>query len=171
MFDFFINIFVWIEELSFSTFMRESSSLLGFPVFLYLHTLGMSIVAGGAMIISLALLGLWPKGAPLKPLDRFYPVVYFGFWLEAVTGTAMFMKDASTYGRNPDFYWKLLCVAVGIWLLAVLRKRVFQNPQVDSVPVTSQARLMAGGVIVCWFAAIVTGRLIAYLNPIPGFFF
>jgi uncharacterized membrane protein len=170
MYDFFMSIFLWIEGLSFSIFMRESSSLLAFPIFLYLHTLGMSIVAGGAAVISFALLGMWPKDASLKPLDRFYPVVYFGFWLEAVTGLAMFMKDASTYGRNPDFYWKLLCVALGVWLLAVLRKRVFKDPALDTGPVSAQARLMAGGVIACWFAAIVTGRLIAYLNPIPGFF-
>ena len=170
MYDFFITIFVWIEGLTFSTFMRESSSLLGFPIFLYLHTLGMAIVAGGAAIISFGVLGMWPRSAPLKPLERLYPVVYFGFWLEVVTGVSMFMKDASTYGRNPDFYWKLACVAGGVALLAVIRKRVFQDPQIDSGPLPAQAKLMAGGVIVCWFAAIVTGRLIAYLNPIPGFF-
>ena len=170
MYDFFLNIFVWIEGLTFSTFLRESSSLLSFPIFLYLHTLGMSIVAGGAAIVSFALLGMRPKTAPLKPLEKLYPVIYFGFWLEVVTGLSMFMKDASTYGRNPDFYWKLLCVAGGVTLLAVLRKRVFQDPAVDSGPVSAQAKLMAGGVLVCWFAAIVTGRLIAYLNPIPGFF-
>jgi hypothetical protein len=171
MYDFFINFFVWVEGLSFSVFMRESSSLLGFPIFLYLHTLGMSIVAGGAAIISFALLGMWPTGVPIKPLERMYPVVYFGFWLEVVTGISMFMKDASTYGRNPDFYWKLAFVAGGVALLALIRKRVFQSPQIDKEPVTGQAKVFAWGVIACWFLAIVTGRLIAYLNPIPGFFF
>ena len=170
MYETILNFFLWIEGFSFSIFMRESTSLLGFPIFLYLHTLGMSIVAGGAAIISFAVLGMRPSNAPLKPLERMYPVVYFGFWLEAVTGVSMFMKDASTYGRNPDFYWKLLCVAIGVALLVVLRRRIFQDPQIDTVPVPPQAKLMAGGIIVCWLAAIVTGRLIAYLNPIPGLF-
>ncbi len=170
MYDFFINIFLWIEGLAFSTFLREGSSLMGFPLFLYLHTLGMAVVAGGAAIVSFGVLGLWPKGAPLKPLEKIYPVIYAGFWLEMVTGVSMFMKDASTYGRNPDFYWKLAFVAGGVVLLRIIRTRVLQSDAPEGSLVTGQARLLAGGVIACWFLAIVTGRLIAYLNPIPGFF-
>ena len=168
--DLLIRWFVWIEGLGFSTFIRESSSVFAFPGFLFLHTLGIALVAGGAMIVCFALLGLWPRTSPIAPLERLFPVIWAGFWLEIVTGVSMFMKDASSYGRNPDLYWKLLFIAVAMGLLAVLRRRVFRDPAVDTRPVPFRARLLAGGVLACWLAVIITGRLLAYLNPLPVFF-
>jgi hypothetical protein len=158
---------LWIEELPFSVWMRESSSLWAFPLFLYLHTLGMSIVAGGATIICLALLGVWPKTAPIKPLERFYPLLWLGFGIDAVTGVSIFMKDAGTYGRNPDFYAKLVFVFAGVALLAVIRKRVFQDPRLVGGVVPPHAKALAWASLVCWLAAIIGGRLIAYLQPLP----
>ena len=35
----------WLESLSFSTWVRESPRLIAFPALLFVHTLGMSIVA------------------------------------------------------------------------------------------------------------------------------
>lgn len=165
-----IDVFLWIEGLSFSTWMRESGSLWSFPMFLYVHTLGMSIVAGSAAIVNFALLGLWPKTVPIKPLERFYPLIWLGFGINAMTGLSMFAKDASTYGRNPDFYVKLVFVFAGVTLLAVMRKRVFHDPQLDSGSVPRQAKVLAWASLLCWFAAIIAGRLIAYLQPIPGIF-
>lgn len=66
-----IDFLIWVENLQFSVFLRESNSLLSFPIFLYVHTLGMAILAGGAAIVCFALIGVWPTGAPLKPLERF----------------------------------------------------------------------------------------------------
>jgi len=53
------DLFTWLESLPLSTFIRQSNSLWAFPMFLFAHTLGMSIVAGGASMIDLALLGCW----------------------------------------------------------------------------------------------------------------
>jgi hypothetical protein len=158
---------VWVESLSFSAWMRESPSLFAFPMFLFLHTLGMSVVAGGSAVISFALLGMWPR-LPRHDLHRIFPVLLVGFWLNAITGTAIFMKDASTYGRNPDFYIKLVFVAAGMVLLFAIRKRVFGDPALDSSPVAGRAKMLAWASLVCWFAAIVSGRLIAYVGPVAG---
>ena len=165
-----IDFFVWVEELSFSAWMRESSSLWSFPGFLYLHTLGMGIFGGSALIICLGLLGVWPKRAPVRPLEKFYPLLWLGLGIETITGVSMFMKDASTYGRNPDFYVKLFFVVLGLLLLIRMRSKVFQNPQLDNGPVPPQAKALAWASLVCWFLVIVTGRLIAYLQPVPGVF-
>jgi hypothetical protein len=162
------DFFLWLEALAFPTFMRESGSIWAFPMFLFLHTLGMSIVAGGATIINFAILGLWPKSAPVKPLERFYPIMWAGFWLNLITGVSMFTKDASIYGNNEDFYIKLVFVAVGVWLLFAMRKRVFQNPQLDNGPTPGRGLAVAS--LLCWFGAIIAGRLIAYVGPVPGLF-
>ncbi len=165
-----VMFFAWLEGLPLSTFIRESNSLLAFPFFLFLHTLGIGITVGGTAVISGALLGVWPRRSPLKPLERLYPLVYTGFWLEIVTGIVMFMNDATVYGRNPDLYWKLAFVAGAMVLLAAMRRTVFGDPRLDAGPVPARARLLAAASLVCWFVVIVTGRLIAYLNPQPVFF-
>jgi hypothetical protein len=157
----------WLESLSYSTWVRESPSLWAFPALLFVHTLGMSLVAGGSTVISMALLGLWPKTA-LKPLERLFPVIWFGFWINLFTGVSIFLKDASIYGRNYDLYVKLVFVAAGVWLLGVTRKQVFGDPSLDVAPVSSRAKTLAWASLVCWFCAIVSGRLIAYVGPVPG---
>ena len=64
----------------YAQWVRESPSLLAFPSLLFIHTLGMALVAGGSAVISMALLGLWPRTA-IKPLERLYPVMWCGFWI------------------------------------------------------------------------------------------
>jgi hypothetical protein len=157
----------WVEQLSYSSWVRESPSLLAFPLFLFVHTLGMALVAGGSAIISFALLGLWPK-SPLSPLAKLFPVLWFGFWINLFTGVSIFMKDASAYGRNTDLYVKLVFVAIGLWLMTVIRKQVFGDPDLDRKPVSSRAKMLAWASLLSWFGAIIAGRLIAYVGPVPG---
>jgi hypothetical protein len=159
--------FEWLETLSFSAWVRESGSLWAFPMFLFSHTLGMAMVAGGATLISMALLGVWPK-APIKPMEKFYPLMWGGFYVNAFTGVALFCADATTRAINPDFWVKLVFVAIGVWAMARMRKVVFADPMLDKGPVSSQAKMLAWVSIICWFGAICAGRLIAYVGPVAG---
>lgn len=162
-----MQLMLWVEGLSYSTWVRESNSIWAFPMFLFAHTLGMSIVAGGSTVISLALLGLWPRTS-LRPLERLYPYLLAGFALNAFTGISIFMKDASVYSRNVDFYVKLVFIVLGMWLLFRIRKQVFSDPDLDNHAVTPGVRRLAWASLVCWFAAIIAGRLIAYVGPVAG---
>ena len=157
----------WLEELSFSRWLNESPDVWGYPMFLFMHTLGMSVVAGGSAIVNLAILGIWRR-APLRPLARLFPVLLWGFVVNAVTGVSIFLKDATSYGRNVDFYVKLLFVLAGMWILLRLRRRIFVDPHLDTAPLPPGARLLAWSSLVCWLGAIVCGRLIAYLGPVAG---
>ena len=158
------SLFNWLEALPISTFIRESNTLWAFPMFLFAHTLGMSIVAGGSSLIDLALLGFWPRALPVKPLERLYPVMWFGFWINLVTGSALLIADASTRLTNPDFYAKMAFVIIGTWVLYVMRTRVFGHPELDVAPVPRNAKVLAWVSLACWFGAILTGRLIAYTS-------
>jgi len=159
--------FEWLETLPFSLWIRESGSLWAFPMFLFAHTLGMSIVAGGSTFISFALLGLWPRG-PIKPLERLYPIMWWGFGINLFTGVGLFCADATTRAINLDFWVKLVFVAVGVYVMVRTRKTVFGNPALDSGPLPASARTLAYASLVCWFGAIVAGRLIAYVGPVAG---
>ena len=160
----FLNL---LEQLPFSIWVRESSSIWAFPTFLVLHTIGMSIVAGLSTMLDLALLGFWPK-APVKPLERLYPLMWVGFGINAVTGTVLLIADAVTKLTNWDFYIKMVFVFVGMGVLYVMRKKVFDDPQLDQGPVPASAKRLAWTSLVCWFGAITAGRLLAYVGPVSG---
>lgn len=156
-----------IEQTRASIWIRESSSVWAFPMFLFLHTLGMSIVAGCSAIISLVLLGLWPKTA-VKPLERLYPLIWAGFWLNAITGLVLLYGDAVSKLTNWDFYVKMGFVFAGTFVIYSMRKKVFGDPQLDHAPVSGSAKSLAWASLVCWFCAITAGRLLAYLGPVAG---
>ena len=138
-----------------------------FPALLFVHTLGMSLVAGGAAVISMALLGFWPR-TPLKPLERLYPVMWFGFAINLFTGVSIFLKDASIYGRNYDLYVKLVFVAAGVALLASCASRSSAIRISTPARCPARAKTLAWASLACWFCAIVAGRLIAYVGSRPG---
>jgi hypothetical protein len=163
-----LEFFKSLEQLPISLWVRESGSVWSFPTILLLHTLGMSIVAGGSAIMDLVLLGFWPLKAPVKPLEKYFPLIWAGFWLNLVTGSLMLMADASAKLMNPDFYVKMAFIAAGLVVLYVMRKKVFGDPQLDQVPLSRTAKSLAWASLICWFAAITAGRLLAYVGPASG---
>jgi hypothetical protein len=157
-----------IEEMGYSTWIRESGSLWAFPMYLFMHTLGMAVMVGGATMISFALLGLWPRRAPIRPLVKLYPFMWTAFFVNLFTGVSIFMKDANSYGRNTDFYVKLVFVITGVVLMRIMQKSVMTDAQLDSGVVPARSRRLAVASLLCWFCAIIAGRLIAYVGPVPG---
>ena len=116
---------------------------------------------------SFACLGLWPT-APIKPLEKLYPVMWLGFGINLFTGVGLFCADATTRAVNLDFWVKLVFVAIGVWVMVRMRKTVFASPALDHGPVPSSMKTLAWLSLVCWFGAICAGRLIAYVGPVAG---
>ena len=151
-----------IEQLSFLAWVRESGSIWGYPSILFLHTVGMAIVAGLNGAIDLRLLG-FASQTPIQPLDRLYPVMWSGFWLSAASGTILLLADASTKLTNPDFFVKMGLVAVAMVIAAKLRSGV-----VRTSAASSNGKLLAGISLFCWVGVVTAGRLLAYVGPISG---
>ncbi len=156
-----------LEQMPFSIWVRESSSIWAFPTFLVVHTIGMSIVAGLSAMISLAVLGFWPH-IPLRPLERLYPMIWIGFWINAATGTVLLIADATTKLTNWDFGVKMAFVFAGVYLITRTRKQIFGSPEIDRGLLPGGAKGLAWASLICWFGAITAGRLLAYLGPVSG---
>src|SRR5436190_7894287 len=90
-----------IEQSNFSQWVIGSSSVFAFPSILLLHTIGMGVVVGINAGIDLRILGFAPA-VPLAPLERFLPLLWIGFCVNAVTGIVLFGADATTKAINPD---------------------------------------------------------------------
>jgi hypothetical protein len=156
-----------LEQWEFSKWLLASNSIFAYPLFLFMHTVGMAMVAGIASAIDLRLLGLAP-GIPIRPLERLYPVMWWGFAINLVTGTALVIADASTKLTNTDFYIKMTFVFGGIAVLVLMRQRVFGYPALDKAPLPRTARILAWISLVCWIGAVTCGRLLAYVGPLSG---
>lgn len=150
-----------IEQLGFSTWVSESKSILAYPTILWLHVMGMGVVAGISGMISLRLLGVSPK-TPVQPLERLYPLMWCGFWVNAATGTALLMASASKRMVDPTFYIKMVFIFSGIAVLRLTRKKIFRNLGPDGA-LPDGARTLAWAALICWLGAVTAGRLLAYI--------
>jgi hypothetical protein len=126
----------------------------------------LAFLVGPSIAIGSRVLGFIPR-LPLSPLEKFYPIMWTGFWINAVSGVILLMADATTKLTNWDFYVKLVFIALAVVALKLLRKQVFHNPT-DGAQIPAEGKVLSVVLLVCWTGAITTGRLMAYLGPVSG---
>jgi hypothetical protein len=154
---------VFLENMEFSRWVKDAPTVWAFPTILFVHTFGMAIVAGGASMLSLVVLGFRPAG-PIKPFGRMFPWLWVAFGINAVSGTMMLVADATTKLTTLDFYLKMVFVFAGLFVLIRMRRQIFEDPQLDRVPLSGNAKMLAWASLACWFGAIISGRLLAYVK-------
>jgi len=152
-----VELLAWLEENALSTSVRES--LLLYPTILALHSVGMAFLVGLSAAIDLRILGCAPR-LPLAPMERFFPLMWLGFWVNALTGLVLLAAAATKHLTDPVMYVKLLLVALAVVIIRVLQTRVFRGP--TNPHVRPMAKILAGTSLACWALAIVAGRLTAY---------
>lgn len=154
-------VFVWIERTAFSVWMRESLSVFAFPTILTLHTVGMAVLAGPSAAVDLRLLGC-ARRLPIAPLERLFPIMWAGFWLNAATGLALLVAYPAKALTNPLFYVKLTLITLALTTLVRLRREAFVPGTVDEELPTRQVRRLALASLLLWLATIAAGRWLAY---------
>src|SRR5438045_1859132 len=113
-----------IENSGFSSYIRETPSVLGYSTILAMHTFGMAFLVGLSGVIALRVLGAVPQ-LPLKPLKSLQPLIVIGFWVNAVTGLVLTSLAIHSLLRNWDFYVKLVAIALAIVALQKMRRHAF----------------------------------------------
>ena len=151
-------IVAWLKATALSQAMVESQWL--WPICEMLHFVGLALLVGPSWALDLRLLGAAPA-IPLRAMEKTFPVMWAGFWINGLTGVVLFMTEAATKGSTPLFATKLGLIAVAVATLIATRRVVFQR---DAEPVIGPAaRGLAILSIVLWIAAIGTGRWMAYV--------
>ena len=156
----------WIENSAFSTWMRESQSLWAYPGILFLHTVGLAIVAGVSAMIDLRLIG-FARGIPVAPLERFFPVMWTGFWLNAASGTLLLAQDATTKFTSPLFGVKMMLIALAVADMVLIRRVVFREANLEQ-SVSPLGKVLVIASLILWFGATTAGRYMAYLGSVSG---
>ena len=143
-----------LEQSGVATWIREGGAIYGYPLILFLHTLGLSTLVGLSSAINLRLLGV-ASSIPLASLDRIFWLMWAGFAVTAATGILLFVADATRHASNPAFLMKLVFVLLAVTTLALTWTRVFRGQH--------RGRMLAAVSLACWFGALTAGRLMAYI--------
>ena len=155
-----------IEESGFCQWVREADSLFAFPGILLLHTIGMGLVVGINAMFDLRILGFAPS-VRLQAFSRFFPVMWIGFWINALTGTILLAVNATKLTANPDFYVKLAFIALAVINVLMLKKEVLarsKDGMTNEIPLSMKAKVLALTSMFFWLGAITSGRLLAYVG-------
>src|SRR5688500_14575353 len=113
-----------IEDSTFSTFLRESTSLWAYPTILTLHTVGLAMLVGLNAAFDLRVLG-FANGVPLAKIEPLFRAMWVGFWVNLITGAMLFATVATTKGTAPIFMIKLGLVVLGVASVMFLRRSVY----------------------------------------------
>lgn len=150
--------FLWIESSAFSVWVTQSPSLLAFPGILAAHTIGLGLLAGLNAALDFRLLGV-ARDIPTHAFTRFLPVMWFGLWLNVLSGIALLLAYPTKALTNPVFYLKLTLIAVA---LVILRSMLRRTATPAPAPAPGVVKVLAVASLVSWVGAITAGRLLAY---------
>jgi hypothetical protein len=150
-----------LAQSAFSTWLLSSNLIWAYPTVLTLHTFGMMVLVGAALMIDLRLLG-FGRGIPLQSMEKLFRIMWASFALNAVTGTMLFIADADKRGPSLIFWTKLAFVALGLVTAVSIRRRNFQGGA-EPVVISGAAKRLAILSLLAWSAAITAGRLLAYV--------
>lgn len=152
----------WIESTALAEWVR--TSLVGYPLVLTVHSVGMAIMVGLVVIVDLRLIG-WFRRIPYTSLDNVLRVAWYGLAANVISGIALFTSQAVAYTTNPTYLLKMLMVICGAALAAYMQPILRRNAAgwVSGTSAPGQLRLLAQLSLVIWLVAIVTGRFVAYV--------
>ncbi len=136
-----------------------------FPPIITVHSAGMAILVGLQGIINLRVLGIGRGGMPIPAMRRFMKVVWFGFWMNLVSGILLFSIYPDKYIHNTLFRFKIGFIIAGLVIGALLNTSLLSVGDEYAAADTKapiRAKTLAALSLCCWFSAIVAGRYLAY---------
>lgn len=150
--------FQWLTETYIGQQMQGNAYL--FPSVEALHIMGSVALVASTTILSLRITGLFLTDVPVSKIVRqFLPWAWFGFGCQIITGTLLFMSEATQAYDNAIFQVKMaLIVLAGINAL-IFQQTVYRRVKswdLSNPPFV--AKFSGYASIVIWFAVIAAGR-------------
>jgi hypothetical protein len=161
-----IDLLEALERNALSVWIREFPSVFGFPTILFLHTLGLAMVAGVSIAIDLWILRGPSLAAPPR-IGGLARTMWLGFGINALSGVALLLAYPAKALTNWVFYFKMALVLLGVYVAARINRELLPSdgaraPFAGAI----DARRWAAASLLVWAAAIVTGRLLAYTHSV-----
>jgi hypothetical protein len=155
----------WLESTAYTEWLL--TSLVGWPLMLSIHALGLALTVGVVGALDLRLLGLY-RTIPLTSVDRLLSVAWVGVLLNTISGVMIFVSQGTTYVTNVPFLVKIGFVILGSVNLAYTQRTLRRGASAweSTGQVEPIARLLAVSSLLFWTVALVTGRMIAYFSGV-----
>jgi hypothetical protein len=153
----------WLESTALASTIRDG--LLLFPLLESTHVIGLALVFGTIAVIDLRLLGAASSERPFRLMaSDILKWTWAAFALTALTGSLMFITNASVYYHNFYFRTKmLLLVLAGINMASfelTLGRNIHRWDKAPSAPPAGKAVAVLS--LALWISVIFAGRLIGF---------
>jgi len=152
----------WLQATPLAVAVAES----WFPLVEAFHVITMAIVAGTIFIVDTRLLGFTSIKLPFTYVsDRLLPWTWGAFALSALTGTLMFISNATGYYANVPFRVKMLLLVVAGVNMAFFQMVTFRGVaswNLGRPPASARAAGLIS--IALWCCVIGFGRWIGFVS-------
>jgi uncharacterized membrane protein len=138
-----------------------NSMLYAFPAMETLHFLGMAMVFGTVLFVTLRVLGM-VKMIPFSAVHRLLPLGLIGLFINSVSGMLLFIADSGRYVAMPSFPHKIEAIVVGTIavLYFSLSDKLWELKAGEDASVTAKA--VAAVTLVSWTLVVIFGRILPY---------
>jgi len=152
----------WLQATSLAVFIHQTR--WAFTTIEVIHLITISMVIGSIAIVDLRLLGLASTRRPFTELSReILPYTWAAFVLAAITGSLLFISQATQYFVTPTFWIKMaimLAAGINMVIFEFVTVHGLEKWNLDAPP--PAARLAGAVSISCWILVIALGRLIGF---------
>jgi hypothetical protein len=138
-------------------------SLLGYPMMIAAHAVGMAVMVGLSAAFAMRVLGMF-RDIPYPALDRFLVIAWIGFGVNFISGSFLFAAQATTYITDLTFQLKMGFVVASMITVAINQTQIKRYASAwGEGPVPVSTRVVAWLTLLFWVMAMIIGRLIAYV--------
>jgi uncharacterized protein DUF6644 len=136
-----------------------------FPMIESIHVIGLAGVFGSIAIVDLRLLGLANRRLSITYLsNQVLPWTWRSFFLAALTGTLMFIGNATTYYSNTPFRIKVVLLILVACNMAIFQFGTFRNVTAwDTGRTPAGARFAGASSLLIWTGIVAAGRWIGFV--------
>ena len=151
----------WLQATPLAVSIAES----WFPLVESFHVIAMAIVAGTIFIVDTRLVGFTSAKLPFTYIsDRMLPWTWVAFACSAVTGTLMFIGNATGYYANVPFRVKMVLLVLAALNMVFFQMVTFRGvASWDTGRPPAAARAAGFTSIALWCSVIGFGRWIGFV--------
>lgn len=137
-----------------------------YPIVEAIHVVAIALVFGTILIVDLRLLGVASTNRPFTRVAHdLLHLTWAGFALAVVTGTLLFLPNATSISININFQIKMVLLLLAGINMFVFELVTARNASVwDNAAPPNSARLAGILSIGLWMGVIVFGRLIGFTS-------
>jgi hypothetical protein len=159
--------FAFFENSTLADSIRENDVL--FPLIESVHVVAICLVIGSILAVDLRLLGLASINRSVTRVSSgILPLTWAAFAVAVVSGSLLFISNASKYLENGYFVAKMCLIGAAGLNMAIFHLRSAKDlPRWENeTPPPFKARLAGGLSILLWITVVTCGRWIGFTMQI-----